>query len=268
MGAGKGKSRRVQAHVLSKVLSRRNASLVKPLPLEDYKCPVRMNSGELIVVCGLDVYGGYCPSHGLLSEHLREDGTGDSRDFPAYGLATWPSEPAHRRQLDVDERAVDYIQMSKTMEGITARNELQERVLACNPGDDFRDVELHGDDLNIAYVRGAELSEEQVSEWVHSNRRVQTLIAAQDETSERTASHQAVTNTKEAYIQIVEEALTVLEAKVRVIREKNAEEGGPYAQLFPEAKTAKRAAEEEYEATVSPLRETWREECEQEARRK
>ena len=48
--------------------------------------------------------------------------------------------------------------------------ELHQKVLACGPGTDFRDVSLHGADLEMAYVRGAELSEEQIREWQMTSR--------------------------------------------------------------------------------------------------
>jgi len=80
----------------------------RELPFDGVTCPVREHTadGAYVGRCDFAVYGGYCPRHGLLSDYLKEDGSGDDRDFPQYGLRTWPEDLVQRRQLGVREQAV------------------------------------------------------------------------------------------------------------------------------------------------------------------
>jgi hypothetical protein len=92
----------------SRLAKRFSPAPVEPLSFDGVTCPVREHTGDGAYVgrCDHSIYGGYCPRHGLMADYLREDGSGDDRDFPEYGLRTWPQEPAHRLQLGVNEGSV------------------------------------------------------------------------------------------------------------------------------------------------------------------
>lgn len=106
MGAGRGETKRTRFHV--PLLGRLRAP--EPLAFDGVTCPVREHTADGYPVgrCDFPVYGGYCRRHGYLADHLNKDGTGDDRDFPSYGLRTWPVHPAHREQLGVNESIVEF----------------------------------------------------------------------------------------------------------------------------------------------------------------
>jgi hypothetical protein len=78
------------------------------LPFDGYDCFVREHNGDGDPVgrCCFPVYGGYCPRHGKLADYIKGPEDGDDRDFPVYGLRTWPTNPVQRKQLGVREHAV------------------------------------------------------------------------------------------------------------------------------------------------------------------
>jgi len=107
MGRGQTETKGTRLAPIRRLLSRTS---VEPLAFDNANCPVREHTadGHYIDRCFHSLYGGYCPRHGLLAPFLREDGSGDDRDFPPYGARIWPSEPTHRKQLGVDESAIEF----------------------------------------------------------------------------------------------------------------------------------------------------------------
>jgi len=101
-------------------------------------------------------------------------------------------------------------------------------------------------------------------EMVHTQA---TRMTSPADVAARQASHQAIIDTKQAYMKAIENALAELDSKIQKIKDANVAAHGQYASLTEEARAEQVRAEQEYLDKVEPFRVAYSEGRLQEAKR-